>query len=754
MPRRTAYPLCLLALSVVLRAQPAPPKPQVKDVKVPKIRTKPQLEQFRDGGSRSDMTRIDDFRQRQPGDGVPASRKTSAWIGYDDGNFYVVFVCESPAGRTRARLAKREDIFSDDVVGFFLDTYHDRQRGYEFFVNPLGVQADAIETEGQSDDFSFDTLWYSEGRLTPEGYVAMMTIPFKSLRFSPESAQTWGFGLFRYIPDNNENVFWPYVTQKVEGFNQQLGNMRGLEGISPGRNLQLIPYGTFGSSHFLDNPDGGIPSFRSKMDPRVGLDAKAVIHDSLTLDVALNPDFSQVESDDPQVTVNQRYEVQFPEKRPFFLENNGYFVTPENLFFSRRIVDPEFGARLTGKLGRWNIGLLGIDDRAPGQTTDLGGPNQGDHAVIGVVRVQREFSKQSNAGFLLTDREFAGSFNRVEAFDTRLKLDQNWTLSGQAMASQTRELDGTCSGGDAYNIDLHRWSRNYNYDLTYIDRSEGFRTDLGFVPRVNIRQLQQFVSRRFHPKSKVLLSWGPNLYMMGDLDHHNVQQDWQVSPGFNLEFARSTYLGISHAETFERFNNINFRRNSTGVGGHTEYFKRATLDGGYSWGTRVNYDAPNALNAFRGDGSELQAQLTFRLLSGLKLDEIYYLTRLRTRTDSFLGAPLPVVTRPASVFVNHLVRSRLNWQFTRELSLRLILDYNGVLENPLLINLERQKSLTGDVLLTYLIHPGTALYIGYTDRLENLGLFPGDPPTVARIGFPSTTTGRQFFAKVSYLFRF
>ncbi|MBZ5728332.1 MAG: carbohydrate binding family 9 domain-containing protein [Acidobacteriia bacterium] len=751
--------LCLPPLTVAIHAQSAAKAAaaataQIKDVRIPKIQARPLLEQFLNGNSRSDMKRIDDFRQRQPGDGVPVSRKTAAWIGYDEKTFYAVFVCESPPGQTRARLSKREDVFNDDVVGVLLDTYHDRQRGYEFFVNPLGVQADAVESEGQNDDFSFDTLWYSEGRLTPDGFVAMLAIPFKSLRFSANQMQTWGFGLFRYIPTNNESSFWPYVTQKVEGFNQQLGNMSGLETISPGRNLQLIPYGAFSQSHFLDNPDGGVPSFKSKTDLRVGLDAKAVIHDCLTLDIALNPDFSQVESDDPQVTVNQRFEVQFPEKRPFFLENNGYFTTPETLFFSRRIVDPEFGARLTGKLGRWNIGVLAIDDRAPGDTGDPADPNQGDHAMIGVVRLQREFAKQSNAGFLFTDREFAGSYNRVGAVDARFKLSANWALTGQAMASETRDLDGTTSGGDAFNVDLHRQSRDYGYDLQYIDRSEGFRTDLGFVPRVNIRQLNQYAQRRFHPKSKVLLSWGPNLFMMGDLDHRNVQQDWRVSPGINLEFARSTFIGAYRAETFERFDNINFRRHDAGIGAHSEYFKRATLDWSYSKGTRTNYDTPTGLAAFRGDGSEMQAQFTVRPVSRLKLDEIYFLTRLYTRPDSFPGVPFLADARPSAVFVNHLARSRLNYQFTRELSLRVILDYNGVLENPLLISLDRQKRITGDVLVTYLIHPGTALYVGYTDQLENLALFPGSPPSVGRIGFPSTTTGRQFFAKISYLFRF
>src|SRR5690242_2164093 len=132
--------------------------------------------------------------------------------------------------------------------------------------------------------------------------------------------------------------------------------------------------------------------------------------------------------------------------------------------------------------------------------------------------------------------------------------------------------------------------------------------------------------RRYHPKSKVVLSLGPNLSMMGDFDHHNVQQDWRVSPGFNLELARSTFFGINHGETFERFNGINFRRNDTGFGAHTEYFKRAIVDFNYSLGTRINYDPAANLAAFRGDGSELQTQLTLRPVSRLKLEEIYYLT--------------------------------------------------------------------------------------------------------------------------------
>src|SRR5262249_47684402 len=233
---------------------------------------------------------------------------------------------------------------------------------YEFFSTPLGIQADGITTEGQGDDFSFDTVWESRGRLTETGYVVSMAIPFKSLRFPPASGpQTWGISLLRGIPVNNEQSFWPGVTRKLSGFATQFADAHGLEGISPGRNLQFIPYGTFTGARFLD---GG--AFHTDALARAGADARVGARDAVTFDFTVNPDFSQGESDEPQVTVNQRFEVFFPEKRPFFLENAGYFQTPITLFFSRRIGDPQFGGRVTGRAGRWAIGGLPIDRRPPG----------------------------------------------------------------------------------------------------------------------------------------------------------------------------------------------------------------------------------------------------------------------------------------------------------------------------------------------------------------------------------------------------
>ncbi len=312
--------------------------------------------------------KVTDFRQMDPGDGDPVTQPTTAYLSYDDKNLYVGFIAKDDPSLIRANVAKRKQILTDDRVTINIDTFHDHIHAYWFDVNPYAVQLDGITTDGVGDDFSWEGLWYSEARITEDGYVVLITVPFKTLRFPDESKQEWGVMLGRFIQRNNEFSIWPYITRrKLPRFVAQFGTMQGLEDISPGRNFQFIPYGLVSGSRYLDQPVNKPPQIVTEPAFRGGVDAKVVIKDAFTLDATLNPDFSQVESDEPQVTVNQRYEVFFPEKRPFFMENASYFTTPQNLFFSRRIVDPEYGARLTGKLGRWALGVLATDDRAPGK---------------------------------------------------------------------------------------------------------------------------------------------------------------------------------------------------------------------------------------------------------------------------------------------------------------------------------------------------------------------------------------------------
>ena len=404
------------------------------------------------------MSRVSGFVQRDPHDGAPVSQRTEAYLGYDEKNLYVVFVCFDQPGKVRAHQARREDVQDDDNVEIMLDTFRDRRRAYAFQINPLGVQWDAIWTEAPHEevsgnfDTSFDTLWYSQGKLTSQGYVAWMAIPFKSLRFPPTAEQSWGIILYRGIVRENENAFWPQVSERFEGRLGQAATMTGLEGISPGRNVQLIPYGLLNSFRDLDDRNPNDPHFENRaIGGTFGLDSKIVLHDSLVLDLTANPDFSQVESDDPQVTVNQRFAVYFPEKRPFFIENADYFRTPIDLFFTRQVVNPSFGARLTGKVGPYSLGLLTADDRAPGLIVPPSDPLAGSRRYFTIARVNRDIFKQSSIGAIYTDEEYpaAGGFNRIGGLDSRIKFAPNWTATLQSVASSSLNPGGVYQAGPA-----------------------------------------------------------------------------------------------------------------------------------------------------------------------------------------------------------------------------------------------------------------------------------------------------------------
>lgn len=741
----------LCSVNSIAQSQPTtqaqPSRTQLPSITIPRVSQPPKLDDYLNGSTRSDAVKITDFRQHEPGDGEPASQPTTAYLSYDDSNLYIVFVCTDQPGQVRAHLTKREAFDGDDIVGVLLDTFHDRQRAYEFFVNPLGIQMDGIATEGQEDDFSFDTVWHSEGRVTANGFAALISIPFRSLRFSSAPSQTWGIAVARSIARNSELSFWPHITRQVQGFANQMATLEGLERIHRGRNIQLIPYGFAARSKFLDDQ---VPAFRSESDFRAGLDAKIVIKDALTLDLTLNPDFSQVESDEPQVTINQRFEVFFPEKRPFFLENAGFFQTPENLFFSRRIADPQLGVRLTGKLGAWALAGLLMDDRAPGKLADENDPLHSKRAAIGVIRVNREFGNQSSAGLLATSRDFGASSNRVLSLDTRLKLTEHWVATGQATRSRTRQLDGEHPSGAVYFGGLNYSDRHFSYNARYTDRSPGFRTELGFIPRVDIRQAEQFARYRWFPKQGLVQSFGPSEFTSINYDRQGRLQDWNVHAGFDLTLNNTTEFSVARDESFELFGGTGFRKRATGLSVETAMLDWLSWSLEYGQGTDINFFPAPGIEPFLADTRNGSVSFTLKPASQLSLEQAYIWSRLGTRSGSSVeGIPARV-----AIFNNHLARSKINYQFTRQLSLRAILDYDAVLPNESLISAERAKRFNADFLLTYLVNPGTALYAGYSSGFENIAIGPASPHALIRTSSPGTLTGRQFFIKLSYLLRF
>ena len=276
--------VCVLAPPPA-RAESGPNGPRAV-LTIPRVDEAPVLEDYLNmkpnGRAEGRMAKVEGFIQYRPRDGEPATQRTEVYVGYDDKNFYAVFIAfDTERSKTRARLTRRDDVFRDDRVSLTLDTYQDRRRAYSFMCNPLGVQSDLRYAEGGGGspfNLSFDTLWKSQGQLTPEGYVVWMAIPFKSLRFSAAPKQTWGIYFSRSIPRVDESAYWPRISSRISGRVNQAATLVGLENISPGRNMQVVPFGFFRSFRALDTVDPDLPQFLTKnADVDGGVDAKFVI---------------------------------------------------------------------------------------------------------------------------------------------------------------------------------------------------------------------------------------------------------------------------------------------------------------------------------------------------------------------------------------------------------------------------------------------------------------------------------------------
>ena len=798
------------------------PKPALAPpaITIPRLGRAPALDDFLsmkpDGEIAQQMAKVTGFTQRNPHDGEKVSEDTDAYLGYDEKNLYVVFVCFDDPKKVRARMSRREDIYDDDEVEVMLDTFHDRRRAYAFQTTPLGVQWDAIWNEASREevngnfDTSFDTVWDSRGKVTSSGFVVWMAIPFKSLRFPATKQQEWGIILYRGIVRKTEDAFWPQISYKVSGRLGQAATLYGLEGISPGRSIELIPYGVMRGFRALDTRDPSNPFFQhATVQGQPGMDAKFVIHDHFVLDMTANPDFSQVESEDPQITVNQRFEVYFPEKRPFFLENEDYFRTPLDLFFTRNIEDLSAGIRLTGKEGPYSVGVMATDDRGPGLAVANYFPLSGTRSYFTIARVSRDIFRQSSVGALYTDWECptTGEFNRVGGLDTRLKFNANWSLDGQAVVSSSNLAGnffsstyssnncetnlfpfdsgnvgkGNNYAGPADKLDLKRDGLHFSYEGIYDDISPGFVTVPGFVNRVDIRELYQTIDYRFRPKKGWIVDWGPSLNQRYVFDHEGNRLDTDYNPYLAIQGRGQTIIYLFPYEEFrERLRpqdfaylglfvnqNQDYHEHRSGASFQTGYFKKATLGASYYWGDGANF-VPAAAALPRSLLSRLDTAtglLTIRPIKPLKIENTYLFERLRATDNEYLltRAELPGVPIGRGIFSNHIVRSKWNWQFTPQLSLRLILQYNSVLANTPgntvypYTYLPTQKQFNTDFLITYLVHPGTAIYVGYNSDLQNLDhSLMRDPAGLAGLytakGYINDS--RQFFVKVSYLFRF
>lgn len=432
------------------------------------------------------------FTQYEPIEGLPSTEDTEVRVLYSpDAIYFGIQAFDTDPKGILARLGERDrSIFGDDWVRIILDTFDDERQGYVFYVNPLGIQTDGYWVEGMSRqrgsstvsiDYNPDFIWESDGRITENGWTAEIRIPYVSLRFPPTEIQSWGINISREVKRKGFKQSWAPLTKDVANTLSQCGHLVGMKDLKPKRLVELNPVttgrrlGAAGPTSFERDP------FKAE----AGLNARFGITRNLVMDATLNPDFSQVEADDSRVTVNERFAQFYPEKRPFFLEGAETFQTPMSLVYTRRIVDPAGGTKLTGKIGGFSVGYLGALDESPKSLYEGGAG-----ALFNLLRVKRDVGRASSVGLLYTDRSLTegGDFNRVVAGDTRLILGSQHTLTAQTAWSWTTAGGEAGSPKPAFTAALARTGRVFAWNLAFQDYHPDFQAKSGYLTRIGEAQ--------------------------------------------------------------------------------------------------------------------------------------------------------------------------------------------------------------------------------------------------------------------------
>jgi hypothetical protein len=772
-----------------------PPLPPEKSqpVSIPRFDAPPTIDGKLDDAVWKKAAVFKDFYQFNPGDNIAPSEPTEVFVGYDSKFLYLGFHCYDDPSKIRASVAKRDNIFGEDNVRVYLDTFNDNRRAYVIGFNPLGVQADGIYTEGQGLDLSVDIVMESKGVLTSDGYIVEVSIPFKSLRYEAGKGKQWGLHLWRNIDRNNDELdSWMPISRDASGTLNQAGHITGLEDISAERTLELIPSFTVSEtgkhvrtmSNALANSRGVADQGKFVNQPIAfdpGLTAKLVMSSAATIDLALNPDFAQVEADATVNTANQRFPIFFDEKRPFFLEGIDIFRTQIAAVHTRTIIDPDIAVKLTGKRGRNTYGLMLASDNAPGDFTNeqrydpeqlpaAGNRIVGQNAKIGVFRFKHDIGKENNIGFLATAYDFVGKKNFLGGFDSRIRFDKQTTLDVQVLGTNSRRCnvaarpeDDSCRtlNGFAYAYNLSQNRRHLGWNVNGSGRTEGYRADVGFVRRRNTNNHNGNIWYVTEPKpKKKIVSWEYDSYLGGNADFQGRMQNWTYEGQMGPNLQRQTFIRWGYNTGYERdiaaefgvpsFANgveeSNYSKNIFGYAGSTPT-KRITFFYfyGYRWG-EVDYDFGNGPRYPRvspaaladpenpdvpldpGTGNLLYTNgyVTYKASSDLNFRVDFSKNRL-TRHDTGRVA-----------FDSNIVTAKATYQFTRFAFARARLDYSSISSNYI-----------GQFLFGWTPNPGTALYVGYNDDMNHdfVNRFSGS----LEPGF--RRNGRTFFIKASYLFR-
>ena len=709
-------------------------------VRVRRTDTPPEIDGRLDDEVWRTAAMLSDFVQQSPLDGAPATEETEIYIAYDSDHIYFGFYLHyTDPGILRANRVDRDTAWQDDLMTIYLDTFMDQQRCYDFDLNAYNVQGDGVINASQSRggpipvaDRSWEALFHSGAQIVDDGYTAEMAIPFKSIRYPAQPAgveHRWGFQIVREIKGKDqENVVWAPMSRDVQSFMGQMGVLEGMTDLSTSRNLEILPSFTaiqYGSR------DAGTGDFVNRgADPEGGVNVKYGITSNLTADFTANPDFSQIESDEPQIDVNQRFPLFFPELRPFFLEGAEIFdfTSPVDLVHTRTLVDPNLGAKLTGKVGRTTLGVMVTDDEAPGKLDDRSDPAYGRNAQVLIGRARYDLYSESHIGALVTDREFLDGHNRVGGIDGQFRLGQATRLNIAAFQSQDRDQDGRERSGPMFGVLLTHEGRHLSASAYTARIDPDFRTDVGFLSRVDQRIGSGTVGYRWWPESW-LISWGPTLSYLRSYTHAGILEDEDIDAGLNFDFSRNINVGVDVTRAHERFGGIDFDRRNYQVSTFISTSRLFSLGGRFGWGDEIYYIDRD--NPYLGRGTSASLNATVRPDPRLS-------SQLNLVTSRFFD----VRAGRREVFDVQILRALSTFTFTDRMLLRNITEYNSF-----------RGTLGTNLLLTYRINALTVFYVGYDDHYRQENLIDVHD---ARF-FDSTAyrrTNRALFTKLRILFRY
>jgi hypothetical protein len=673
------------------------------------------------------------FIQNDPREGQPATFDTEVRMVYDDVALYIgVFAKDdNPKAIIINELRKDFNTGSGDSFQVVFDTFKDERNGYQFAINPAGAKWDAqMANEGRENNSNWDGVWDVGTRIGEDGWYAEIRIPFRTLKFSPDTEQTWGVNFQRRLRRLNENSYWSPV-QRIHNLSRvsMAGTIEGLQGIAPGNNLRVKPYALASASRLAGRSTNG------EFD--AGFDVKYGITSGLTWDFTVNTDFSQVEADEQQINLT-RFSLFFPEKRDFFLENSGIFQfgvgggggggggggrqNPSQdmiLFFSRQIgLSPDGsaipilgGTRLTGRAGGFSIGALNIQQRREGDSAS---------ANFTALRLRRDILSQSDIGVMLLNKDTSGAhFNRVVGSDANFRFFQKLDVNFAGAKTFSPDVANAPEGDDWYS----KSSFNYNSNRLavrggYQTIGERFNNEMGFVPRRGVNNGELHVGARFRPNWRWTRGWLRESYPHwqvenftrrgGGLESRYIDWHWPVT------FHNSTFIEVGVNPTTEVLRNsfpINSRRNIRVLPGRydfNEYFLLANTNASAPVSFNTRYSIGDFYDGYRRGysvGSTVRANQHFNVSGNVQFNDI---------------------DLPQGAFTTTLVTGRVNYFLNTKVFLNALLQYNtdarqwssnvrfNVIHRPLsdffLVYNERRNSQTGEMIdralvakMTYLI---------------------------------------------------